>query len=141
MGNAIVKLVNKVKIVGRAFERDMWVLSVRRRKVHEDQGRKVKMILSSSDKDWLTPSTTKVNASGGGTSGRLSPITLKLHKLSPEKLDTGAEQVNTAEGVNTGSIKLSTGNEQVSTVSTKKSTLPFDKGSREGQAICSVKNS
>ncbi|GKG66567.1 hypothetical protein Tco_0709461, partial [Tanacetum coccineum] len=32
-----------------------------------------------------------------------------------EEGDTGAEQVSTAEGVNTGSIKLSTGSEQVST--------------------------
>ncbi|GJR73375.1 hypothetical protein Tco_0085740 [Tanacetum coccineum] len=58
-----------------------------------------------------------------------------------EEVDTGAEQVNTAEGVNTGSIKLSTvseqvstGNEQVSTVSAKKSTSSPDKGQREGKA-------
>ncbi|GKE60669.1 hypothetical protein Tco_1511036 [Tanacetum coccineum] len=58
-----------------------------------------------------------------------------------EEVDTGAEQVNTAEGVNTGSIKLSTvseqlstGNEQVSTVGTKESTSSQDKGQREGKA-------
>ncbi|GJU99928.1 putative ribonuclease H-like domain-containing protein [Tanacetum coccineum] len=58
-----------------------------------------------------------------------------------EEVDTGAEQVNTAEGVNTGSIKLSTvseqlstGSEQVSTVSAKKSTSSVDKGQREGKA-------
>ncbi|GKA53001.1 hypothetical protein Tco_0746316, partial [Tanacetum coccineum] len=45
-----------------------------------------------------------------------------------EEVDTGAEQVNTAKGFNTGSIKLSTvseqlsiGSEQVSTVGAKKS--------------------
>ncbi|GKF32069.1 hypothetical protein Tco_0101867 [Tanacetum coccineum] len=51
------------------------------------------------------------------------------------------EEVNTAEGVNTGSIKLSTvseqlstGSEQVSTVSAKKSTPSPDKGQRAGKA-------
>ncbi|GKF39700.1 hypothetical protein Tco_0119761, partial [Tanacetum coccineum] len=40
-----------------------------------------------------------------------------------EEVDTGAEQVNTAEGVNTGSIKLSTVSEQVNTGSIKLSTV------------------
>ncbi|GJT92108.1 hypothetical protein Tco_1080953 [Tanacetum coccineum] len=58
-----------------------------------------------------------------------------------EEVDTGAEQVNTAEGVNTASIKLntgsdqvSTGSEQVSTVGAKKSTPSPDKGQRAGKA-------
>ncbi|GKF49424.1 hypothetical protein Tco_0142675, partial [Tanacetum coccineum] len=58
-----------------------------------------------------------------------------------EEVDTGAEKVNTAEGVNTGSIKLSiiseqvsTGSEQVSTVGAKKSTPSPDKGQRAGKA-------
>ncbi|GJW29533.1 hypothetical protein Tco_0046408 [Tanacetum coccineum] len=59
-----------------------------------------------------------------------------------EEIDAGAEQVNTAsaeqvstaEGVNTGIIKLSIGNEQVSTVGTKESTSSQDKGQREGKA-------
>ncbi|GKF93633.1 hypothetical protein Tco_0283333, partial [Tanacetum coccineum] len=54
-----------------------------------------------------------------------------------EEVDAGAEQVNTAsakqvstaEGVNTGSIKLSTVSEQV-----KESTSSQDKGQREGKA-------
>ncbi|GKD84373.1 hypothetical protein Tco_1355527, partial [Tanacetum coccineum] len=57
------------------------------------------------------------------------------------KLSTVSEEVNTAEGVNAGSIKLSTvseqvstGSEQVSTVSAKKSTPSPDKGQREGKA-------
>ncbi|GKF21447.1 hypothetical protein Tco_0070085, partial [Tanacetum coccineum] len=45
-----------------------------------------------------------------------------------EEVDAGAEQVNTAEGVNTGSIKLSTDSEQVSTVGAKKSTSSHDEG-------------
>ncbi|GKB55233.1 hypothetical protein Tco_0905986 [Tanacetum coccineum] len=58
-----------------------------------------------------------------------------------EEVETGAEQVNTAKGVNTSSIKLSTvseqlstGNEQVSTVGVQKSTSSHDKGQREGKA-------
>ncbi|GKA94782.1 ribonuclease H-like domain-containing protein [Tanacetum coccineum] len=51
-----------------------------------------------------------------------------------KKFDTGAEQVNTAEGVSTGSTKLSTGSEQVSTVGDKKSTSSPDKGQRAGKA-------
>ncbi|GKF50997.1 hypothetical protein Tco_0147464, partial [Tanacetum coccineum] len=51
-----------------------------------------------------------------------------------EEVDTGAEQVNTVEGVNTGSIKLSTVSEQVSTGSTKMSTPSSDKGQRARKA-------
>ncbi|GKF82567.1 hypothetical protein Tco_0244223, partial [Tanacetum coccineum] len=58
-----------------------------------------------------------------------------------KKLILVLEEVNTAEGVNTGSIKLSTvseqvstGNEQVSTVGAKKSTPSPDKGQRAGKA-------
>ncbi|GKF75582.1 hypothetical protein Tco_0225026, partial [Tanacetum coccineum] len=51
-----------------------------------------------------------------------------------EEVDAGAEQVNTAEGLNTSSIKLSTASEQLSTVSAKKSTSSHDKGQREGKA-------
>ncbi|GJV68284.1 putative ribonuclease H-like domain-containing protein [Tanacetum coccineum] len=51
-----------------------------------------------------------------------------------EEVDAGAEQVNTAEGVNTGSIKLSTVSEQVSTGSAKRSIPSPDKGQRAGKA-------
>ncbi|GJZ98544.1 hypothetical protein Tco_0670997 [Tanacetum coccineum] len=51
-----------------------------------------------------------------------------------EEVDTGAKGVNTAEGVNTGSIKVSTVSEQVSTGSTKRSIPSPDKGQREGKA-------
>ncbi|GKF01286.1 hypothetical protein Tco_0028209, partial [Tanacetum coccineum] len=114
----------------------------------------------------VTPPTTKVNASGEEQVEDISPNTLaslkprsidkgrryKRRKEAKEKkvvsrldfqeeVDAGAEQVNTAKGVNTGSIKLSTvseqlstGNEQVSTVGAKKSTSSADKGQREGKA-------
>ncbi|GJS95979.1 hypothetical protein Tco_0802947 [Tanacetum coccineum] len=56
------------------------------------------------------------------------------HKLGfQEEVDVGAKKVNTAEGVNTGSIKLSTVSEQVSTVGTKMSIPSPDKGQREGK--------
>ncbi|GKC91132.1 hypothetical protein Tco_1151781 [Tanacetum coccineum] len=68
----------------------------------------------------------------------LQPIFLKKKVVSSldfqEEVDTGAEQVNTVEGVSTGSTKLSTGSKQVSTVGDKKSTSSQDKGQREGKA-------
>ncbi|GJR22381.1 hypothetical protein Tco_0970908 [Tanacetum coccineum] len=51
-----------------------------------------------------------------------------------EEVSTGAEGVNTTEGVNTGSIKVSTVSEQVSTGNTKRSIPSPDKGQREGKA-------
>ncbi|GJT05925.1 putative ribonuclease H-like domain-containing protein [Tanacetum coccineum] len=51
-----------------------------------------------------------------------------------EEVDTGAKGVNTAEGVNTGSIKVSTVSGQVSTDSINKSIPSPDKGQREGKA-------
>ncbi|GJW68484.1 putative ribonuclease H-like domain-containing protein [Tanacetum coccineum] len=58
-----------------------------------------------------------------------------VNTASVEHVNTAsAEQVSTAEGVNTGSIKLSTVSEQVSTVGTKESTSSQDKGQREGKA-------
>ncbi|GJV03179.1 putative ribonuclease H-like domain-containing protein [Tanacetum coccineum] len=87
----------------------------------------------------VTPSSTKVNASGEEQVEDISPNTLeaaktlsKVASLKPSY--TVLQQVNTAQGVNTGSIRLSTGSEQVSTVSAKKSTSSVDKGQREGKA-------
>ncbi|GJY15613.1 putative ribonuclease H-like domain-containing protein [Tanacetum coccineum] len=76
---------------------------------------------TSSPQDWLHPSTSKVDASGEEQVEDISPNTLEAAKNSlQEEVDTGAEEVNTAEGVNTGSIKLSTVSEQVSTGSAKR---------------------
>ncbi|GJS98456.1 putative ribonuclease H-like domain-containing protein [Tanacetum coccineum] len=116
--------------------------------------------LDSSVQGLVTPPTTKVNTSGEEQVEEISPNTLEAAKTlskvaslksrSIDKVDAGAEQVNTAsaeqvntasaeqvstaEGVNTGSIKLSTVSEQVSTVGTKESTSSQDKGQREGKA-------
>ncbi|GKB40865.1 hypothetical protein Tco_0885807, partial [Tanacetum coccineum] len=52
-----------------------------------------------------------------------------------EELNTGSIKLSTAsEQLNNGSIKLSTTSEQVSTVDAKKSTPSQDKGQREGKA-------
>ncbi|GJT49544.1 hypothetical protein Tco_0975701 [Tanacetum coccineum] len=199
MGNAIVKLVKKVKKLEGLLKKRHVVLSDSEEEEPEAQGRKSQDDpLASSVQGLVTPSTTKVKASGEEQVEDISPNTLEAAKtlskasgeeqvedISPntleaaktlskvaslkprsidkgrrykrrkeakgkkvvssldfqEEVDTGAEQVNTAEGVNTGSIKLSTvseqlstGSEQVSTVSAKKSTSSVDKGQREGKA-------
>ncbi|GKD67412.1 hypothetical protein Tco_1309520 [Tanacetum coccineum] len=176
MGNAIVKLVKKVKKLEGFLKRRNLVLSDSEEEEPEVQGRKSQDDpLDSSVQGLVTPSTTKVNASGEEQVEDISPNTLeaaktlsKVASLKPrsidkgrrykrrketkgkkvvssldfqEEVDAGAEQVNTAKGVNTGSIKLSTvseqlstGNEQVSTVGAKKSTSSQDKGQREGKA-------
>ncbi|GJV46973.1 hypothetical protein Tco_1437185 [Tanacetum coccineum] len=176
MGNAIVKLVKKVKKLEGFLKRRNMVLSDSEEEEPKAQGRKSQDDpLDSSVQGLVTPSLTKVNASGEEQVEDISPNTLeaaktlsKVASLKPrsidkgrrykrrkeakgkkvvssldfqEEVDAGAEQVNTAKGVNTGSIKLSTvseklstGNEQVSTVGAKKSTSSADKGQREGKA-------
>ncbi|GJW84342.1 ribonuclease H-like domain-containing protein, partial [Tanacetum coccineum] len=169
MGNAIVKLVQKVKKLEGLLKQRHVVLSDSEEEEPEAQGRNSQDDpLDSSVQGLVIPSTTKVNASGEEQVEDISLNTLeaaktlsKVASLKPrsidkgrrykrrkeakgkkvvssldfqEEVDTGAEQVNTAEGVNTGSIKLSTGSEQVSTVSAKKSTSSHDKGQREGKA-------
>ncbi|GJT80146.1 hypothetical protein Tco_1054488 [Tanacetum coccineum] len=106
MGNAIVKLVKKVKKMERVFEK----------------GNLVSILDFQEDVD------AGVNK-------------LILLEIAEQVNTASAEQVSTAEGVNTSSIKLSTGdkklstgNEQGSTVGAKKSTSDQDKGQREGKA-------
>ncbi|GJR76633.1 hypothetical protein Tco_0088998 [Tanacetum coccineum] len=176
MGIALVKLVKKVKKLEGILKNRNVVLSDSEEEEPEAQGRKSQDDpLDSLVQGLVTPSTTKVNASGEEQVEDISPNTLEAAKtlsrvasLKPksidkgrrykrrketkgkkvvssldfqEEVDTGAEQVNTAEGVNTGSIKLSTvseqvstGSEQVSTVSAKRSTPSPDKGQRAGKA-------
>ncbi|GKB02258.1 hypothetical protein Tco_0830347 [Tanacetum coccineum] len=181
MGNAIVKLVKKVKKLEGFMKRRNLVLTDSEEEEPEAQGRKSEDDpLDSSVQGLVTPPTTKVNTSGEEQVEEISPNTLEaaktLSKVASlksrsidkgrrykrrketkgkkvvssldfqEEVDAGAEQVNTAsaeqvstaEGVNTGSIKLgeqvSTGDEQVSTVGTKESTSSQDKGKREGKA-------
>ncbi|GJU12883.1 hypothetical protein Tco_1135279 [Tanacetum coccineum] len=147
MGNALVKLVKKVKKLEGYLKRRNVVLSDSEEEESEAQGRKSQDDpLASLVQGLVTPSMTKVNASGEEQVEDISPNTLEAAKtlsrvasLKPksidkgrrykrrketkgkkvvssldfqEEVDTGAKEVNTAEGVNTGSIKLSTVSEQ-----------------------------
>ncbi|GJV49697.1 hypothetical protein Tco_1439909 [Tanacetum coccineum] len=152
MGNAIVKFVKKVKKMEGFLKRRNLVLTNSEEEEPEAQGRKNQDDPQDSLVQGLvTPSTTKVKASGEEQEEDISPNTLEaaktLSKVASlktrsidkgrrykrrkeakgkkvvssldfqEEVDAGAEQVNTAsaeqvstaEGVNTGSIKLSTG--------------------------------
>ncbi|GJU02735.1 hypothetical protein Tco_1113073 [Tanacetum coccineum] len=134
MGNAIVKLVKKVKKLEGLLKKRHVVLSDSEEEEPEAQGRKSQDDpLDSSVQGLVTPSTTKVKASGEEQVEDISPNTLeaaktlsKVASLKPrsidkgrrykrrkeakgkkvvssldfqEEVDTGAEQVNTAEGV------------------------------------------
>ncbi|GJS46188.1 hypothetical protein Tco_0596309 [Tanacetum coccineum] len=152
MGNAIVKLVKKVKKMEGFLKKRNLVLTDSEEEEPEAQGRKNQDDpQDSSVQGLVTPSTTKVKASGEEQEEDISPNTLEaaktLSKVASlkkrsidkgrrykrrkeakgkkvvssldfqEEVDAGAEQVNTAsaeqvstaEGVNTGSIKLYTG--------------------------------
>ncbi|GJY64677.1 putative ribonuclease H-like domain-containing protein [Tanacetum coccineum] len=169
MGNAIVKLVKKVKKLEGFLKRRNVVLSDSKEEEPEAQGRKSQDDpLVSLVQGLVTPSMTTVNASGEEQVEDISPNTLEAAKtlsrvasLKPksidkgrrykrrketkgkkvvssldfqEEIDTGAKEVNTAEGVNTSSIKISTVSEQVSTGSAKRSIPSPDKGQRAGKA-------
>ncbi|GJR90575.1 hypothetical protein Tco_0214586 [Tanacetum coccineum] len=164
MGSAIVKLVKKVKKLEGILKRRNVVLSDSKEEEPEAQGRKSQDDpLVSLVQGLVTPSKTIVNASGEEQVEDISPTTLEaaktLSRVASQKLksiDKGRrykrrketkgkkvvtsldfqEEVSTgyAEGVNTGSIKVSTVSGQVSTDSIKKSIPSPDKGQREGKA-------
>ncbi|GJV81187.1 hypothetical protein Tco_1517057 [Tanacetum coccineum] len=146
MGNAIVKLVKNVKLVkkvkkleGFLKSRNM-VLSDSEEEEPEAQGRKSQDDpLDSLVQGLVTPTTTKVNASGEEQVEDISPNTLEAAKtlsrvasLKPKSIDK--EEIQRRKETKERSIKLSTGSEQVSTVSTKKSTPSPNKGQRAGKA-------
>ncbi|GJZ87220.1 hypothetical protein Tco_0658830 [Tanacetum coccineum] len=164
MGSAIVKLVKKVKKLEGILKRRNVVLSDSEEEESEAQGRKSQDDpLVSLVQGLVTPSKTTVNASGEEQVEDISPTTLEAAKTlsrvasqKPKSIDKGRrykrrketkgkkvitsldfqEEVSTgyAEGVNTGSIKVSTVSGQVSTDSIKKSIPSPDKGQREGKA-------
>ncbi|GJV68233.1 hypothetical protein Tco_1483742 [Tanacetum coccineum] len=163
MGNAIVKLVKKVKKLEGILKRRNVVLSDSEEEEPEAQGRKSQDDpLVSLVQGLVTPSKTTVNASGEEQVEDISPNTLEAAKtlsrvasLKPKSIDKGRrykrrketkgkkvvtsldfqEEVDTgAKGVNTGSIKVSTVSGQVSTDSINKSIPSPDKGQREGKA-------
>ncbi|GKB91401.1 hypothetical protein Tco_0963673 [Tanacetum coccineum] len=164
IGSAIVKLVKKVKKLEGILKRRNVVLSDSEEEEPEAQGRKSQDDpLVSLVQGLVTPSKTTVNASGEEQVEDISPTTLEAAKTlsrvasqKPKSIDKGRrykrrketkgkkvvtsldfqEEVSTgyAEGVNTGSIKVSTVSGQVSTDSIKKSIPSPDKGQREGKA-------
>ncbi|GJW83406.1 hypothetical protein Tco_0156551 [Tanacetum coccineum] len=145
MGNAIVKLVKKVKKLEGFLKRRNLVLSDSEEEEPEVQGRKSQDDpLDSSVQGLVTPPTTKVNTSGEEQVEEISPNTLeaaktlsKVASLKPRSIDKGRrykrrkeakgkkvvssldfqEQVNAgAEQVNTAK-EVNTGSIKLSTVS------------------------
>ncbi|GKB23727.1 hypothetical protein Tco_0863128 [Tanacetum coccineum] len=142
------------------FERRKLVLTDSEEEETEAQGRKSQDDpLDSSVQGLVTPSSTRVNASGEEQEEDISPNTLdatktlsKVASLKTRSIDKGRRYKRRKEAkemkvlcrtfqedvmlikLNTGDEKLSTGNEQVSTVGAKKSTSDQDKGQREGKS-------
>ncbi|GJZ75900.1 hypothetical protein Tco_0640365 [Tanacetum coccineum] len=140
MGSAIMKLVKKVKKLEGILKRRNVVLpdseeeesKAQRRKSQDDP-------LVSLVQGLVTPSKTTVNASGDEQSIDKGRRYKRRKETKGKKVVTSLdfqEEVSTgyAEGVNTGSIKVSTVSGQVSTDSIKKSIPSPDKGQREGKA-------
>ncbi|GJX20858.1 putative reverse transcriptase domain-containing protein [Tanacetum coccineum] len=145
MRNAIVKLVKKVKKLEGFLKRRNMVLSDSEKEEPEAQGRK-----REEQVEYISPNTLEA-AKTLSRVASLKPKSIdkgrryKRRKETKgkkvvssldfqEEVDTGAKEVNTAEGVNTGSIKISTVSEQVSTGSAKRSIPSPDKGQRAGKA-------
>ncbi|GJR02550.1 hypothetical protein Tco_0525534 [Tanacetum coccineum] len=97
MGNALVKLVKKVKKLEGFLKRRNMVLSDSEEEEPEAQGRKSQDDpLDSLVQGLVTPSTTKVNASGEEQVEDISPNTLEAAKtlsrvasLEPKSIDKG----------------------------------------------------
>ncbi|GJV89725.1 hypothetical protein Tco_1533663 [Tanacetum coccineum] len=154
MGNAIMKLVKKVKKLEGFFKRRNVVLSDFEEEEPETQGRKSQDDpLVSLVQGLVTPSKTTVNTSGEEQVEDISPTTLEAAKTlfrvasqKPKLIDKGRrykrrketkgkkvvtsldfqEEVNTAKGVNTAE-GVNTGSIKVSTVSGQVSTDSINK--------------
>ncbi|GKC45867.1 hypothetical protein Tco_1063589 [Tanacetum coccineum] len=122
MGNAILKLVKKVKKLEGFLKRRNVIFSDSEEEEPKAQGRK-------SQDDPLGRNKWKYKRRKE-TKRKKVVTSLDFQ----EEVDIGAKEVNTAEGVNTGSIKISTVSEQVSTGSAKRSIPSPDKGQRAGKA-------
>ncbi|GJY09070.1 uncharacterized mitochondrial protein-like protein [Tanacetum coccineum] len=107
MGNALVKLVKKVKKLEGFLKRRNVVLSDSEEEEPEAQGRKSQDDpLDSSVQGLVTPSTTKPRSIDKGRRYKRRKEAKEKKVVSSldfqEEVDTGAEQVNTAKGFNTG---------------------------------------
>ncbi|GKD05904.1 hypothetical protein Tco_1180878, partial [Tanacetum coccineum] len=148
-GNAILTLVDRVKSLEVALKRKSKkvILSESEDEETENQGRKIHDIdddpLVSLVRDFVTPTKTKVSASGEAQEEDISPTTLEaaktLSKVASQKarstdkgrrykrrkmskgkdIITGLDaevEVNTGEvEINTGSIKVNTGSIEINT--------------------------
>ncbi|GJX51787.1 hypothetical protein Tco_0278632 [Tanacetum coccineum] len=149
MGNTIVKLVKKVKKMEGFLKKRKLVLSDSEEEEPEAQGRKSQDDpLDSSVQGLVTPSSTRVNASGEEQVEDISPNTLKAAKtlskvafLKTRSIDKGRRYKRRKEAKGKKVVlsldfqeEVDAGDEQVSTVGAKKSTSSPDKGQREGKA-------
>ncbi|GJQ99878.1 hypothetical protein Tco_0522863 [Tanacetum coccineum] len=139
MGNAIVKLVKKVKKLEGILKRRNVVLSNSEEEEPEAQGRKSQDDpLASLVQGLVTPSMTKVNASGEEQVEDISPNTLEAAKtlsrvasLKPKSIDKGRRYKRKTKSTK----ERSTVSEQVSTGRVLKCPIPSpDKGRKRRKA-------
>ncbi|GJV77234.1 hypothetical protein Tco_1508818 [Tanacetum coccineum] len=137
MGSVIVKLVKKVKKLEGILKRKNMVFSDSEEEEPEDQGRKsqddplVSLVQMAPAKTLSRVSSQKPKSIDKGRRYKRRKETKRKKVVT--SLDF-QEEVSTAKGVNTGSIKVSTVSGQVSTDSINKSIPSPDKGQREGKA-------
>ncbi|GJS16283.1 hypothetical protein Tco_0410755 [Tanacetum coccineum] len=152
MGNAIVKLVKKVKKLEGFMKRRNLVLTDSEEEEPEVQGRKSQDDpLDSSVQGLVTPPTTKVNTSGEEQVEEISPNTLKHAKTSligclyktPRSIDKGRRYKRRKETKGKKVVssldfqeEVYAGAEQVNTASAEQVSTAegTHKGQREGKA-------
>ncbi|GJS74965.1 retrovirus-related pol polyprotein from transposon TNT 1-94 [Tanacetum coccineum] len=119
LGNAVVKLVKKVKSLETALKRKSKkvLISESEGEESEDQGRKIQDIdddplvslVRESMKEKSTDFVTPTKASGEAQEEEISPTILEAAKenIVQEEINTGREEINTGiEEVSTGSTKV-----------------------------------
>ncbi|GJT60960.1 hypothetical protein Tco_1004493 [Tanacetum coccineum] len=141
LGNAVLKLVKKVKSLETALKRKSKkvLISESGDEESEDQGRKIQDIdddplvslVRESMKEKSTDFVTPTKASAEAQEEEISPTILEAAKTL-SKIDTGLDD---EEEINTGREEVNTGIEEVSTGSTKvDSGTASKRGQREGKA-------
>ncbi|GJW31200.1 hypothetical protein Tco_0051232 [Tanacetum coccineum] len=136
LGNAVLKLVKKVKSLEKALKRKSKkvLISESEGEEPEDQGRKIQDIdddplvslVRESMKEKSTDFVTPTKASGEAKEEESSPTILDAAKTLL-KIDTG---LDAEEEINTGREEINTGIKEVSTGSTK---VDFGTASKRGQ--------
>ncbi|GJS70423.1 hypothetical protein Tco_0703264 [Tanacetum coccineum] len=145
MGNAIVKLVKKVKKLEGFMKRKNLALTDSDEEESEAQGRKSQDDpQDSSAQGLVTPSTTKVNTSGEEQVEEISPNTLeaaktlsKVASLKPRSIDKGRRYKRRKETKGkkvVSSLDFQEDNTGAEKINTADSTAGENKGQREGKA-------